>query len=159
MRRPHPDATAASTRGIPARAEVPGVVEAEGAVELHHDGFRAERARPHALFAGPHANAQLVRRLAGAYGIEAVAVGDADAIVAWCRARGLGVTQDVLERLLGPEVVAEARRVRRRRARLVGLRIAAAVAAIAVLVGVGLAATGSPGDRTLSGRTGEIRVR
>jgi hypothetical protein len=139
--------------------EVPGVVEAEGAVELHHDGFRAERARPYALFAGPRANAQLVRRLAGAYGIDAVAVGDAEAIVAWCRARGLGLAPDVLERLLGPDVVAEARRARRRRVRLVGLRIAAALAAIALLVGVGIAATDSPGDRTLNGRTGEVRVR
>jgi hypothetical protein len=139
--------------------EIPGVVEAEGAVELHHDGFRAERARPYALFAGPHANAPLVRRLADAYGIDAVAVGDADAIVAWCRARGLGMAPDVLERLLGPEVVAEARRTRRRRARTFRFRIAAAVATIAVLVGVGIAATDSPGDRTLNGRAGEVRVR
>ena len=139
--------------------EIPGVVEAEGAVELHHDGFRAERARPYALFAGPHANARLVRRVADAYGIDAVAVHDPDAIVAWCRARGVGLAPDVLERLLGPDVVAEARRVRRRRARTFGLRIAAALAAIAVLVGVGIAATDSPGDRTLNGRAGEIRVR
>lgn len=139
--------------------EIPGVVEVEGPVELHQDGFRAERARPYALLAGPHANARLVRRLADAYGIEAVAVGDAGAIVAWCRARGLGLTQDVLERLLGPEVVAEERRMRRRRTRIVRLRIAAAVAAIAVLVGIGIAATDDPGDRTLYGRTGEVHGR
>jgi hypothetical protein len=154
----HPGAHGAR-RVLASPREIPGVVEAEGAIELHDDGFRAERARPYALFAGPHANARLARRLADAYGIEAVGVGDADAIVAWCRARGLGLTPDVLERLLGPDVVAAARRAKRRRTRVVRLRIAAAVAAIAVLVGVGLAATGSPGERTLHGRTGEVHVR
>jgi hypothetical protein len=139
--------------------EIPGVVEAEGAIELHQDGFRAERGRPYALFAGPHANARLTRRLADAYGIEAIGADDADAIVAWCRARGLGLAPDVVEELLGPDAVAAARRARRRRTRVAGLRIAAVAAAIAVLVAIGLAATGDPGDRTLGGRTGEVQVR
>jgi hypothetical protein len=138
--------------------EIPGVVEAEGAVELHEDGFRAERARPYVLFAGPHANVRLSRRLADAYRIDVVGVDDADAIVAWCRARGLGLAPDVVEELLGPDAVAATRRARRARVRGTRLRIAAAVAVIAVLVAIGLAATGDPGDRTLHGRTGPVHA-
>jgi len=141
------------------RREIPGLVEAEGAVELHHDGFRAERARPYALLQAPYANPRLTRRLGDAYGIEVIGVSDADAIVAWCRARGLGLSPDVIDQLLGPEAVAEARRARRRRTRLAGLRIAAAVVVIAVLVLIGLAATSDPGGRTLQGRTGPVHTR
>jgi hypothetical protein len=140
------------------RREIAGVVEAAGAIELHQDGFRAERGRPYALFAGRNANTHLVKRLADAYGIEAVAVSDADAIVAWCRARGLGLAPDVVEELLGPDAIAEAERERHARRRGAGIRIAAALAVIAVLVGIGLATTHHPDDCTLFGRTGEIRV-
>lgn len=139
--------------------EVAGVVEAEGAIEVHQDGFRAERARPYALLVGPHANTRLVRRLADAYGVDAVGVDGPDAIVAWCRARGLGLDSGVVETLLGPDAVAAARGERRRRARTSILRVAAALAAIAVLVWIGLSATSNPGDRTLHGRTGEVHVR
>ena len=135
------------------------MVEAEGAIEVHQDGFRAERARPYALLVGPHANTRLVRRLADAYGVDAVGVDGADAIVAWCRARGLGLDAGVVETLLGPDAVAAARGERRRRTRTSVLRVAAALAAIAVLVWIGLTATSNPGDRTLHGRTGEVHVR
>jgi hypothetical protein len=145
-------------RVLALRWEIPGVVETEGAVEVHHDGFRAERGRPYALFVAPHANAQRARRLADAYGIEAVGVSGADAIVAWCRARGLGLAPDVVEGLLGPDAIAEARRERRARIRGARIRIAAVLAVIAVLVGVGVATTGKPADCTLFGRTGEVRV-
>jgi hypothetical protein len=145
-------------RVLSLRWEIPGVVETEGAIELHQDGFRAERGRPYALFVAPHANARRARRLADAYGIEAVGVDGPAAIVAWCRARGLGLAPDVVEELLGPEAIAEARRTRRARIRNTRIRIAAVLAAIAVLIGVGLATTGTPADCTLFGRTGEIRV-
>jgi len=154
----HPDPHGAR-RVLLSRREIPGVVEAEGAVELHHDGFRAERARPHALLQPPHANARLTRRLADTYGVEVVAVADADSIVAWCRASGLGLSTDVVDQLLGPDAVAAARRARRKRSRVTGLRIAAAVATIAVLVAIGLAATDDPGERRLHGRTGPVQAR
>ena len=145
-------------RVLALRWEIPGVVETEGAVEVHQDGFRAERGRPYALFVGPHANARRAHRLADAYGIEAVGVDGPDAIVAWCRARGLGLAPDVVEHLLGPAAISAARHERRARGRRTRIRIAAALAAIAVLVGVGVAATGQPDDCTVSGRVGEVRV-
>jgi hypothetical protein len=153
----HPRARGAR-RVLASRREIPGVVEAAGAIELHQDGFRAERGRPYALFAGPNANTHLLRRLADAYGIEAVGVADADAIVAWCRARGLGLAPDVVEDLLGPDAVVAARRERLARRRAAGIRIAAMLAVIAALVAIGLATSDDPGDCTLFGRTGEIHV-
>src|SRR5688500_16594146 len=44
----HPRARAAR-RILAGRGEVPGIVEASGAIEVHEDGFRAQRARPYAL--------------------------------------------------------------------------------------------------------------
>jgi hypothetical protein len=145
-------------RVLALRWEIPGVVEAAGAIELHQDGFRAERGRPYALFVGPHANALRARRLADAYGIEAVRVDGPDAVVAWCRARGLGLTPDVVEELLGPDAIAARQRERRERRRRAGIRIAAMLAVIAALVAIGLVTTDQPDDCTLSGRTGEIHV-
>jgi hypothetical protein len=145
-------------RVLALRWEIPGVVETEGAVEVHHDGFRAERGRPYALFVAPHVNERRARRLADAYGIDAVGVSGADAIVAWCRARGLGLAPDVVEELLGPDAIAEARRERRARIRGARVRIAAVLAVIAVFVGIGLATTGKPADCTLFGRAGEVHV-
>ena len=46
------------------RRTVAGIVEAEGAIEVHEDGFRAARARPHALIVTPGSNRALVHRLA-----------------------------------------------------------------------------------------------
>jgi hypothetical protein len=153
----HPGARGAR-RVLALRWEIPGVVETQGAVEVHQDGFRAERGRPHALFVGPHANARRASRLANVYGIEAVRVDGPDAIVAWCRARGLGLAPEVVEELLGPEALATARSERRARVRRARVRIAAALAVIAVLVGIGVAATDQPSDCTVFGRTGEVRV-
>ena len=138
--------------------EIPGVVEAEGAVELHEDGFRAERARPYVLFAGPHANVRLTRRLAHAYDVDVVGVDGAKAIVAWCRARGLGLAPDVVGGLLGPEALEAARHERRARRRIMGIRIAVLLAVMGALVGIGLATTHQPEDCTVFGRTGEVRV-
>jgi hypothetical protein len=137
--------------------EVPGVLEAEGAVELHREGFRAARGRPYALFVAPRANAARIARLAAAYDAEVVRVGDADAIASWCRARGLGLSPDAVERLLGPEVVAAAGAVRRRRTRATAFRLALVGVLIGLMVAGGLAATSNPGDRPLFGRTGEVR--
>jgi hypothetical protein len=139
-------------RVLATRREVPGVVEARGAIELHREGFRAEQARPFALMVAPGRNAALVDRLAAAYDAEAVPVSGPDAIVDWCRSRSLGLEPEVVDELLGPERVSE----QRRRVRVVWLRFAAGLAAIAVLLALGLAFTASPGDRRLFGRTGEV---
>ena len=150
----HP-ARRSARRVLAIRREVPGVVEAGGAIEVHRDGFRAERARPFALMVAPRANAALAGRLASAYDAELVPVDGPDAILAWCRARGVGLEPAVVDELLGSAGVAE----QRRRTRATRLRFAAALAAIALLLGVGLVATDDPGDRTLQGRTGEVRPR
>ena len=139
------------------RSEVPGVLEAEGAIELHRDGFRAARGRPYALFVAPRANAARIARLAAAYDAQVVRVGDAEAIVAWCRANDLGLSPAAVDRVLGPAVVAASDAERRRRTRGTALRLAAVAALIAVFIAAGLAATSHPGDRPLFGRTGEVR--
>ena len=151
----HPSLRSARTV-LGARREVPGVVEAAGTVELHSAGFRAERARPRALLVRPGANSRLVERLAAAHGAEVVPAARTEEVVAWCRERGLGLAPAVVEELLGPDRVAEERRVRRRRARAAGARVAAVLVAIALLLGVGIAVTDHPGERKLSGRTGEL---
>lgn len=139
------------------RGTVPGVVEASGAIEVHEDGFRAQRARPYALVLPPGRNARLVGRLAVAYGVPVVEADNPDAVLDWCRARGLGLDEAVVTELLGP-AAEERRRVSRRRARTQALRTAAVLAAVALLLVLGLVATDRPGDRTLYGRTGEIHV-
>jgi hypothetical protein len=154
----HPRAQAAR-RILAARREVPGVVEARGAIEIHADGFRAEEARPHALILAPGRNAALVHRLARAYEARVVEAGDAEAVLAWCAAHGLGLAEPVVAELLGPEQLAAARRARRARRRADALRVAAAVAAAALLVALGLLVADPPGDRVLSGRAGEVRTR
>lgn len=142
-------------RVLAMRREVPGVIEARGAVEVHREGFRAAQARPLALMLAPGANAGRIRRLAAAYDAEPVPVDGPDALLAWCRARGLGLEPAVVDELLGPERVAE----QQRKTRMERVRIAAALAAIAVLLAVGLVVTDDPGDRTLFGRTGEVKPR
>jgi hypothetical protein len=150
----HPSRRSAR-RVLAIRREVPGVVEARGAIEVHRDGFRAERARPFALMLPPRANSALAGRLAAVYDAELVPIEGPDAILAWCRARDIGLEPAVVDELLGPAGVAEQRRKNRTRR----VRFAAALAAIAVLVGLGLVATDDPGDRPLQGRTGEVRPR
>jgi hypothetical protein len=145
-------------RIVAARGEVPGVVEASGAIELHEDGFRPQRARPYALVLAAGRNPWLVRRLATAYRVPVVEAAGADAVLGWCRERDLGLGEAVVAELLGTAEVEQRRRARRRRARTDALRIAVALGAVALLLGLGLAATSSPGDRTLYGRTGEIHT-
>src|ERR1700709_2084657 len=49
-------------RTVASRREIPGVVEGQGEIEVHAEGFRAQRARPHALFAVRGANRALLDR-------------------------------------------------------------------------------------------------
>jgi hypothetical protein len=154
----HPSRRSAR-RVLACRREIPGIAEASGAIEVHEDGFRAERARPYALVLAPDRNARLVRRLAEAYGAQVVEADGADAVLAFCRARGLGLDESTVAELMGPVTAEEARRARRGRARADALRLAAAVAVMALLVVAGLqVATDPPGDRVLHGRTGEIHT-
>jgi hypothetical protein len=147
-------------RVLAGRREIAGILEARGATEVHDDGFRAERARPYALVLPPGRNAKLLRRLAAAYGVPVVEVGGADDLLAWCRARGLGLEEPVVAELLGPAELAERRRARRSKARSDALRVAAAMVVAALLVVLGLqVAADPPGDRVLHGRTGEIHTR
>jgi hypothetical protein len=137
------------------RREVPGIAEAQGAIELHEDGFRAPRARPHALVLAPGRNAGLVRRLAAAYGTPVLELGDPGALLAWCREHGVGLEEAVVADLLG----SRRGRARGARPRKVAIRLAAIVAASALLVAAGTQlASDPPGERVLNGRTGEIHV-
>jgi len=144
-------------RVLALRRDVPGVVEASGAIELYEEGFRAQRGRPHALALAAGRNAQLVHRLAAAYGIPVVDVRRPDDLVEWCRDHGLGLDEPVVARLLGRDALEERHRASRDRRRRAALRAAAALVAVAVALAIGLIATDSPGDRSLSGRTGEVR--
>jgi hypothetical protein len=143
----------AARRVLAPRATVGGVVEAVGPVEVHGEGFRAQRARPYALAVG-RSNPALIRRLAAVYEANVIETRDPRAVLAWCRDRDLGLDEAVVRRLIGS---GESERLQRKRRRDAA-RIAAVVLAMAALVGVGLAATGDPGHRTLNGRTGPIQV-
>jgi hypothetical protein len=142
-------------RIVSVRGNVGGVVETSGAIEVHEDGLRAERARPFALVAMHGRNADLVHRLAAAYGVPVIEARRPQDILDRCRERGVGLEPDVVARLLGqdPEQLAQQRR---RRARRLALRSAALVAAIAAMLALGVALTDDPGDRTLNGRTGPV---
>ena len=144
---------AGARRVLGTRGRIAGVVEAGGAVEVHHDGFRAERARPHAFFVTPRENAALIGRLATAYRAEVVRVDGADGIVAWCREHGLGLAPGVVDELIGAEGIAALRRAHRR----TRLRLAGVAVAIAVMLVAGLEFTANPGDRPLFGRTGPVQ--
>jgi hypothetical protein len=99
-----------------------------------------------------------VCRLAEAYGAQIVEADGPDALLALCRAQGLGLDPHVVAQLLGPQKVEECRRARRQRARAAALRLAAAVGVAALLVVAGQLATDPPSDRVLHGRTGEIHT-
>ena len=147
----HPRARSAR-RVMASRRYVAGVVEAIGAIELYEDGFRAERARPHALVLAAGRNPPLVRRLAAAYEVSLIEARRPGDLVEWCDSRGLGLDERVVAGLLGDSAIEERRRVRRSRA----LRTVAALVVVAVVLAIGLLVTASPGDRTLGGRTGEV---
>jgi hypothetical protein len=147
-------------RILAVRREVPGIVEARGAIEVHEDGFRAERARPYALLLAPGRNAGLVHRLAEAYHVPVVEAGGADAVLGWCSAHGLGLAEPVVADLLGPGELEARRRARHAEVRANALRLAAAIVVAALLVVLGLlVATDPTPGRVLHGRTGEIHTR
>jgi hypothetical protein len=154
----HPRSRAAR-RILARRRQVPGIVEASGAIEVHEDGFRAERARPYALLLAPGRNARLVHRLGEAYQVPVVEVDGADAVLRWCSERGLGLSEPVVAGLLGPGEVEERRRARGAKLRGDALRFAAALAVVALVVVGLLIATDPPDDRVLYGRTGEVHPR
>ncbi len=99
--------------------------------------------------AGP--NPALLDRLAAAYGLPIVDVRGPDDLLAWCRERGLGLSEEVVESLLGP------RERERRRLAPVALRLAAVAAMVAALVVLGIGQE-PKGERDLYGRTGPIHV-
>jgi hypothetical protein len=154
----HPTVHAAK-RVLSARAEVPGIVEAGGTVELHDEGFRASRARPYALFAGPRRNVRAIARLGRRYGVPVVDIESPAALLAWCRERGLGLEPPVVEQLLGPERTQQARAEKRRARRRGILGVAAYVAlAAAVLVAGLLFLSGPPSPKGVYGRTGWVTL-
>jgi hypothetical protein len=151
----HPS-RASARRVCGVRREVPGILEASGAVELHPDGFRAERGRPYALVLLPGGNARRLERLAEAYGAELLRLDGPDALLAHCRNRGLGLGEDVVAELLGPETSAVRRRRRRRRGALAAVGVAAVAVALA-----GIAVAVDPGTehgKVVKGRAGEVRI-
>ena len=151
----HP--TRASARRVCGlRGAVPGILEAAGAVEVHADGFRAARGRPHALVLLPRGNARLLERLAASYDAELLRLDGPDALLEHCRARGLGLAPGVVAELVGTERLAAGRRERRRRGILTAVG-----ATIVALVVAGIAVAAHPHaqhGKVLNGRTGEIRV-
>jgi hypothetical protein len=138
-------------RCLAGRGEVAGVIEARGVIELHHDGLRAQRARPHALVRTRRSNPALLDRLAAAYDLPVVDARGPDDLLAWCRERGLGLSEEVVAALLGP------RERERRRWMPVVLRLAAVVAVVAALVLSGIGHD-PKGKRDLFGRTGPVHV-
>jgi hypothetical protein len=149
----------AARRILAGRREVPGIVEATGAIEVHEDGFRAARARPYALLLTPGRNAALVHRLAEAYDVPVVEAAGPDAVLDWCRDRGLGLDAPVVADLIGADRLEAQRLARRARVRAGRLRIVVALVIAALLLVLGLLITDPPGDRSLSGRAGEVRQR
>jgi len=132
---------ASARRILRSRFDLPGIVEADGAVEVHEDGFRAQRARPYAFVRLPGRNPFLIERLAAAYGAEVLDLRRPEELLAVCRERSLGLEAPVVEELIGPEAIAELRRARARQRRDDALRVAVALLIIALVCVVAL--TGS----------------
>lgn len=142
------------------RGVIPGILEAQGPVEVHDDGFRAQRGRPFALVATPGRNAALIRRLAERYDAEVIETSGADALLTICRERGFGMDRKVVADLLGIADAGERERAKLRKARTDVLRFVAILAASLILIALGLAVVRDPpGPRTLYGRTGQIHTQ
>jgi hypothetical protein len=120
------------------RGDIPGVVEAWGAVEVHDTGFRAAYGRPYALVLLPGRNERLIREVARRYRVPVLELRKPAELLAHCRARRLGLDEAVVDELLSPGAGEQRRRARRRQARNNALRVVAAVA-----VGVATWAVGS----------------
>ena len=139
------------------RREVPGIVEASGAVEVHEDGFRAQRGRPHTLVVLPNRNARQIERLAEAYDARVLHVRSAHELLAHCHEHARGMTQGTVASLVGRERLAQEHRGRRRRA---VTRAMIAALALLSLAGVGAVVDSGPQHgKKLYGRSGPVRVR
>jgi len=121
----------AARRVLASRFELPGIVEVQGSVEVHVDGFRAERARPYAFVRLPNRNPFLIDRLCAAYGAQVIVLRRPQELLELCHDRGLGLEEPVVEELLGPEAIDGHRRAVARRRRTDRLRAAAALATCA----------------------------
>ena len=86
------------------QGEILGVIEAWGRVELHAGGFRAERARPIALFVVENettlAVARALRRTAKRYECELIELETRRGIEVECRRRGWGLSREVVAELV-----------------------------------------------------------
>jgi hypothetical protein len=154
----HPDERNAR-RVLALRREVPGIVECDGAVEVHPEGFRARRGRPHALILLPGRNAGLLDRLSRVYGTEVVAVRRPAELVTWCRERGLGLSPAVVDDLLGAGTTRAWQRASRRGARIALARVLAALIVTLALGAIAYAALPDPpGPHWVYGRTGRHLV-
>jgi hypothetical protein len=92
------------------QGEVVGVVEAWGRVQLHASGFRAQNARPIALFELPTntvAEARALRQAARDYDCELIELEDWSEIEAVCARRGWGLGRGVVAELVPAEVERE----------------------------------------------------
>jgi hypothetical protein len=149
---------ASARRVLGRRFDVAGIVEAEGAIEIQDDGFRAARARPYAFVLTPGGNRALVERLAERYAAGVVEVGGAGELVAWCTEHDIGLAEPAVERILGPDRAAQTRALRRRRRRRDAAGVAAAVAlSAAVLAGGAVFVSGPPSPEGVYGRTGWVK--
>jgi hypothetical protein len=149
-------------RVLASRFDLPGIVEADGVVEVHAEGFRAQRARPYAFVSVPGRHPALVDRLARTYGAEVLDLRRPAELLAVCEDRGLGLAEPVVAELLGATALDEIRRARARARRRDAARLAAAALAAVALGAAGLAADaqqkgsyGDPGsaDRAPAGRS------
>lgn len=154
----HPD-LANARQVLSARREIAGVVECDGAIEVHPDGFRAERGRPYAFVRTPLKNPALFERLALGYGAEVVTVSGPGELLDWCHERRLGLEPPVVDEIVGVDVARAWRRTKRRRKRVVvgGM---AAVIVISVLLALlaSLALPDPRGPHVVRGRAGEVTV-
>jgi hypothetical protein len=155
----HPDAHNAR-RVLAARREVAGIVECDGTVEVHAEGFRAQRGRPRAIVVTPMRNAALAGRLASAYDAEVASVAGPDALAAWCHDRGLGLEPPVVDELLGrPDAAGRARRESRRRARRLVAGMLAWLLISIVLTLIAVVAWPDPsGPHDVYGRAGHVHI-
>ena len=151
----HPS-RAAARQVCSSRRDVPGILEASGAVEVHAEGFRAERGRPHALVLLPNGNEARLERLAEAYDLELLRLEGPDALMAHCREQGLGLSEGAIAQLVDLEALETRRRERRRRRILTAA--AAAIVALALAAAAVAVDPGTEHGKTVNGRAGEVRV-
>jgi hypothetical protein len=129
---------ASARRVLASRFDLPGIVEVDGAVEVHDEGFRAARARPYAFIRLPGRNPFLIERLGATYGAEVLDLRRPEELLAICRERSLGLTEPVVVDLIGAEAYEALRRERARARRNAIVRIALVVLILVALRVVGL---------------------